>query len=177
MTFQKPKYKQKTSSSNISKDTKEILEAVIKANNQQEEVSRKGYEMVGSTLDKYLETSATYYYYLLSLDAACIGFTISLTIHEKIAKIDIPLFISLIFWILSFYFGMISVIRTNKLRAHSGFRFTGEIVKSQKVIDEHQKIVEELGTESTITKKSPLFYLVLGLLAFFIWYILKIISN
>ena len=86
MTFQKPKF-QTPKQPGTEKQKNDVMDANIEA-------LQKGYERVSSTFDKFLESSITYSYYILSIDAACIGFTVSLTVHEKFSKIDSVLMIS-----------------------------------------------------------------------------------
>ena len=72
---------------------------------------------------------------------------------------------------------MMSIVRTNKMRLHYGYRITGEMNKLTEIANEHQEIVKQLGIEGEKKRTSPLLYLIFGLFIFFIWYFEKIITN
>lgn len=137
----------------------------------------KGFDRVNDATSKFLTSSSSYYYFLLSITAACIGFTISLTIHEKFSKPDFLIIVSLILWVFSFNYGLQSVNRINKMMLSFSFYVLGEMSKYNEVSEMYKKIVDDLGKESAKLRKSPLFYLLLGISSFIVWYVIKISFN
>lgn len=176
MVFRKSDYKgPKSKTSN--NQTEKILETVVNKIVDENEIAKKALEKIDESQIRYLSQALTYYYYLLSIAAACIGFTISLTINEKFKWFDFFIIISLILWIISFFFGMRSVTRTNQMMLNFTYYLLGETNKFKEIIDTHKPILDELVDESTNTKRQPLIYLLVGLFFFAIWYTLKIIVN
>ena len=82
----------------------EINSIIVKILNQKIAEGINGYNKVDETTNKFLNLTLNYTYFLLSIDAACIAFIISLTVHVPIMKVDWLLVISLIFWVISFLF-------------------------------------------------------------------------
>ncbi len=103
MTFHKPK-------SNAA--PKPIHDPAVK---EKKEDAKKALEKIDDSLTKVLNFQINYYYYVLSITAACIGFTISITVRQKLQHADYIMIVSLTLWIFSFYFGLAKVNKLNKL--------------------------------------------------------------
>lgn len=157
--------------------TAEILKAIIEEVQKKEQKAKDAYNKVDESTNRYLNACLTHNYYLLSIDAACIAFIISLTINEKIHWFDFLIILSLITWVVSFFFGFMKVTSLIKLMNSFTYYVLGEMNKMKEVSEEHKKIVDKLGEESSKVKKSPLFYFIVGIVFFMVWYFVKLISN
>ena len=162
---------------NPKKQTDSINKLITDIIDKKVAITNNAYNKVDENTNRYLSHSLTYTYYLLSINAACIGFIISLTIHEKIKAYDGLILLSLVLWVISFLFGLVQVSRTMKIMNSFSYYVLGESSKFKEISDVHKKIIEDLGNASTLIRKQPLFYFLLGIFFFISWYLIKIFSN
>ncbi|RKR82632.1 hypothetical protein BDD43_2817 [Mucilaginibacter gracilis] len=173
--LQKPKTpKDKPISDNVKKH---VIDIIAKAQTDKDEKLKDAFKRIDDNTVRSLNASATFYYYLLSINAACIGFIISLTIHNKFNYWDTLIILSLLLWIISFTIGIFNINKISHLSSNFSYYILGETLKIQELIDKHKKEVDDLGNESVIRTKSLLNCFLLGILFFMIWYLIKIFNN
>lgn len=156
------------------KQKDEIVKMITEITNKRLIAANNGYNKVDENTIRYLNSALTYTYYILSLTAACIAFIISLTIHEKINHFDWLIILSLLLFVLSFFFGLTRVNLIMKMMLNFSYFILGESIKKDEISIVHKNVVDDLGNESSKLLKQPLFYFVLGILIFICWYIIKI---
>ena len=176
MTFQKPKHTNPAKPLTENKG-KEILGLIADAANKQQEKAVKVTERVDTNLSRYLTATLSYYYFMLSITTASIGFTISFTIHERFSISDCFILISLIIWIVAFNKGLHCVNRINDMMFNFSFHLLGEAYSNKEISETYKKISNDIAAENSKLKNSPVFYFVIGVLSFLIWYIIKIFTN
>jgi hypothetical protein len=165
MTFHKPK-------SNAA--PKPIHDPAVK---EKKEDAKKALEKIDDSLTKVLNFQINYYYYVLSITAACIGFTISITVRQKLQHADYIMIVSLTLWIFSFYFGLAKVNKLNKLMFNFSNYLLGLRNNYEDMSGRYKQEVDKVMLGIDSRKSSPVIYLIFGLFLFLIWYVTKIVTN
>lgn len=153
----------------------EINSVIVKILNEKIAQGINGYNKVDETTNKFLNLTLNYTYFLLSIDAACIAFIISLTVHAPIIKADWLLVISLLFWVTSFLAGLFKISRLLSIMNSFTYYIFGESQKLKEVSEQHKEAYEKLLKEDSKAKNSPLAYFLFGIIVFICWYFIKIL--
>lgn len=123
-------------------------------------------------LERLLNGQEKYTYYLLSVSASCIGFSLFQTREAKLSLYEIPLGLSVLTWGFSFFCGCKRLLLgMNYLENHFEAIFDGilgnEIEKKQR----HEKSLQ-IGIKSRRYFKYQLTLIILGAAFYVVWHIL-----
>jgi hypothetical protein len=111
-------------------------------------------------------------YYLLAVNAACIGFTINFTKDVLLTNKELTLGLAVIFGGMSFYFGIVQ-IQNHENAIQLNINELAAYVKMEQV-SEHLKIKQiTLSKKGAKFRKCQNWFLLFGVLSFLVWHISK----
>ena len=128
------------------------------------------------------EEQIKYIYYKIGIAVAIIGFSVTQTINDKFSYQHIPLLFSMLLFVLSIYFGLnfiehlLNTLWLNK--EHLDPRIDGNKITDVELLEIHNEVSKkELIKRSNDTKNFSKnnFFLIIGIVFFIIWYIIRLI--
>ena len=178
MTFQKPKSNPAEKPMQLSsKDMKKVTEVLVTNAMEKNETKRKTLDKVDDIISKMLNAFINYHYYLLSLTTACIGFAISITVHQKFVWSDSLIIVSVCSWMVSLTLGINTVIDKISMMSNHSFYIQAEMLNLTDMARETKKAFEAVIEQNKKLYKNPLLYLTIGVFVFMIWYLIKIFNS
>jgi hypothetical protein len=113
-------------------------------------------------------------YYLLAINAACIGFTVNFTKDLTLTYKEIPIGLAILLWLLSFYFG-IAQIQNHEVAIQLNINELAAYVKQEKISDYVKNEQILLSIRGRKLRKYQNFLMLFGVICFIIWRVYKII--
>jgi hypothetical protein len=120
--------------------------------------------------------SEKYVYYLLAIDAACVGFSVNQSKDLRLTYYQIPLGIAIIFWGISFKYGLNQISKFERQTSLNIRKL--KLIISNTPFD-NQDNVELYNVEEIIARfrKNQNSYFAFGAFFFIIWHVLRMYNN
>jgi hypothetical protein len=109
-----------------------------------------------------------YVYYILAIDATCIGFTVNFTKGVLLSYKDLPLGLSVLLWLISFCYGIFQ-IQNHEMAMQLNIKELSAYVKQEKVSEDLQIQQKNLSFKGSKFRKYQNGTLLLGVICFIIW--------
>ena len=120
--------------------------------------------------------SEKYVYYILAVDAACVAFGINQSKDLRLSYYQIPLGFAMIFWCLSFYFGMTQLSKFERLTNLNILKLRFVLFKLNFPQKEDNEL-NGIGEKVKLYRKRQNVFFAVGALFFMSWHILKMTKN
>jgi len=113
-------------------------------------------------------------YYILAVDAACIGFSINYNKTPQLSWCLFPFVIAIVFWLLSFHFGIQELKLTDQVYTQNQRFLVAQRMENENLKDQYLDDLNIKNDKFAVVAKYKIFFLYFGAIAFLVWYFLKI---
>jgi len=120
--------------------------------------------------------SEKYIYYLLAVDAACVGFSINLSKDLTLSLYTIPLGLAVVLWGISFTYGLIQITSFERLTELNIIELKSEIYKTQLTNEQNLEMFRKQDEIKRQRHKQNI-YFALGVASFLLWHIWRMYNN
>jgi hypothetical protein len=131
-------------------------------------------EKIQTLIDRSSDFQDKFTYYILAVDAACIGFSVNFNKTASYNLLLIPFAIAIICWLLSFHFGIRELRITDMIIQQNHRLLVAQRFENENLVNQYLDDLKLHNDLIAVVSKRKVLFLYVGVIIFLSWYFLKI---
>ena len=131
-------------------------------------------EKVTLVTNRAFDSQIKFTYYILAIDAACIGFAVTYNKDAHYSWFLTPFIAAIVCWLISFYYGLKELRHTDSILFLNVKVLEAQRDGKKALYDNATELFNKTNVEIVYFIKRKIWFLYVGTLAFVIWYLLRI---